>query len=103
MSLEQQLVECLNRLQPEYLQIINESAGHGGYFPGKESHFKVIVVSEQFVGLRLVQRHQMIYAAAAELMSPGKIHALAIHAYVPAEWQGQAPNSPVCANAPKSN
>ncbi|TCM62808.1 BolA protein [Acinetobacter calcoaceticus] len=102
MSLEQQLIERLNQLEPQHLQVINESSGHGGYFPGKESHFKVIVVSEQFQGLRLVQRHQKIYAAAAELMSPGKIHALAIHAYLPSEWQGQAPNSPECAHAPKT-
>jgi BolA protein len=49
-----------------------------------------------------VQRHQKIYAVAAELMSPGKIHALAIHAYIPSEWQGQAPASPECAHAPKN-
>ncbi|EPN5155640.1 BolA family protein, partial [Acinetobacter baumannii] len=27
---------------------------------------------------------------------------LAIHAYLPSEWQGQAPASPECAHAPKS-
>jgi BolA protein len=102
MKLEQQLIERLQTLTPTHLEVLNESAGHGGYFPGKESHFKVIVVSEEFQGLRLVQRHQKIYAVAAELMSPGKIHALAIHAYVPSEWQGQAPASPECAHAPKS-
>lgn len=101
MSLEQQLIESLTTLAPQHLQVLNESAGHGGYFPGKESHFKVIVVSEAFSGLRLVQRHQKVYALTAELMSPGKIHALAIHAYVPEEWQGQAPASPDCAHAPK--
>lgn len=102
MSLEQQLTECLSDLQPQQLQILNESSGHGGYFPGKESHFKVVIVSEQFQGLRLVQRHQKVYAAAADLLSPGKIHALAIHAYAPQEWQGQAPASPDCAHAPKA-
>ena len=102
MKLEQQLIERLQTLIPTHLEVLNESAGHGGYFPGKESHFKVIVVSDEFQGLRLVQRHQKIYAVAAELMSPGKIHALAIHAYVPSEWQGQAPASPECAHAPKS-
>lgn len=102
MKLEQQLIERLQTLTPTHLEVLNESAGHGGYFPGKESHFKVIVVSEEFQGLRLVQRHQKIYAVAAELMSPGKIHALAIHAYVPSEWQGQASASPECAHAPKS-
>lgn len=81
---------------------MNESSGHGGYFPGKESHFKVIVVSGIFAGLRLVQRHQKIYAVAGDLLSPGKIHALAIHAFLPEEWQGQDTSSPNCAHAPKS-
>lgn len=102
MNLEQQLIERLQTLIPTHLEVINESAGHGGYFPGKESHFKVIVVSEEFQALRLVQRHQKIYAVAAGLMSPGQIHALAIHAYIPTEWQGQAPASPECAHAPKN-
>ncbi|AOA57310.1 BolA family protein [Acinetobacter larvae] len=102
MQIEQQLIAALQPLQAQHLQVINESAGHGGYFPGKESHFKVVLVSDKFAGLRLVQRHQMIYAAAADLVAPAKIHALAIHAYTPEEWQGQAPDSPQCAHAPKS-
>ena len=87
MSLEQQLIERLQTLAPSHLEVINESAYHGGYFPGKESHFKVIVVSEEFNGLRLVQRHQKVYALASDLMNLGQIHALAIHAYLPSEWQ----------------
>ena len=79
MSLEQQLIDRLQQLSPSHLEVVNESSGHGGYFPGKESHFKVIVVSDIFAGLRLVQRHQKIYAVAGDLLSPGKIHALAIH------------------------
>ena len=102
MTLEQQLIDSLNQLEPTHLEVINESSGHGGYFPGKESHFKVVVVSEAFDGLRLVQRHQKIYALTTGLMSPERIHALAIHAYLPSEWQGQAPASPDCAHAPKS-
>lgn len=102
MSLEQQLKVCLQQLDPTYVEVVNESSGHGGYFPGKESHFKVIVVSHAFEGLRLVQRHQKIYAVAGDLLSPGKIHALAIHAFLPNEWAGQDTTSPACAHAPKS-
>ena len=102
MSLEQQLIERLQQLSPSHLEVVNESSGHGGYFLGKESHFKVIVVSDIFAGLRLVQRHQKIYAVAGDLLSPGKIHALAIHAFLPEEWQGQDTSSPNCAHAPKS-
>lgn len=102
MNLEQQLTARLAALEPSHFEIVNESSGHGGYFPGKESHFKVIVVSEGFRGLRLVQRHQKIYAAAGDLLSPGKIHALAIHAFVAEEWVGQDTASPECAHAPKT-
>lgn len=101
MSLEQQLIERLQTLSPTHLEVVNESSSHGGYFPGKETHFKVIIVSESFIGLRLVQRHQKIYALTADLMSLGNIHALSIHAYLPTEWPGIAPASPECAHAPK--
>lgn len=101
MSLEQQLIERLQQLSPSHLEVVNESAGHGGYFPGKESHFKAVIVSEAFTGLRLVQRHQKIYAAAGDLLSPGNIHALAIHAFLPEEWKEQDTSSPECAHAPK--
>ena len=103
MHLEQQLIQRLNDLSPIHLEVVNESSGHGGYFPGKESHFKVIVVSDAFEGLRLVQRHQKIYAAAGDLLSPCAIHALAIHTFLPSEWAGQATTSPDCAHAPKSD
>lgn len=102
--LQQQLVERLQGLEPSLLVVDNESRGHGGYFEGKESHFKVTIVSTAFEGLRAVQRHQKIYTLAAELLSAngGTIHALAIHAYTPTEWTGQAPDSPACAHAPKA-
>ena len=103
MSLEQQLLQRLAVFNPSHLEVVNESAGHGGYFPGKESHFKVVMVSEDFQGLRAVQRHQKIYAAVGDLLAPSKIHALAIHAFVASEWQRQDTSSPECAHAPKTS
>lgn len=102
MNLQELLTQRLQELSPTHLEIINESHQHGGYFEGKQTHFKVIIVSESFQTLRLVQRHQKIYALIPDLMTAGNIHALAIHAYTPDEWQGHAPASPLCAHAPKS-
>lgn len=101
MLIQQQLLARLQPLTALHLEIINESSGHGGYFPGKESHFKVVIVSRLFEGLRLVQRHQKVYALAGDLIQPSRIHALAIHAYTPSEWQGQNVASPLCAHAAK--
>ncbi|MBE0407951.1 BolA family protein [Psychrobacter sp. AOP22-C1-22] len=89
----------LQDLQPQHIELTNESMNHAGYFEGKESHFKLVIVSDTFEGKRLVARHQLVYGLANSLLTSqgGQIHALAIHAYTPTEWQGQSPDSPLCA------
>lgn len=47
-------------------------------------HFSTLVVSEDFEGLRPLQRHQLIYRTLGDRMG-GEIHALAIRALTPAE------------------
>lgn len=100
-NVKQQLTAQLQALNPTYLDLQNESMNHAGYFDGKESHFKLTIVSEDFANQRLVARHQKVYGAVASLLtqSGGMVHALAIHAYTPEEWQqqGTSPDSPNCA------
>ncbi|MFO7324836.1 MAG: BolA family protein [Pseudomonadota bacterium] len=57
-------------------------AGHAGAREG--AHFAVRIVSPRFAGLRLLQRHRLVYDAAAPLMA-GRIHALQIDALTPEE------------------
>ena len=45
-----------------YVEVINESPNHN-VPDGAESHFKVIVVSNDFENMRPVERHQLIYKA----------------------------------------
>ncbi|ADN75100.1 transcriptional regulator, BolA protein family [Ferrimonas balearica DSM 9799] len=82
-------------LSPTHMEVINESHMHRG--PAEESHFKLIVVSEQFDGQRLLARHRAVNAALAEELA-GTLHALALHTYTPVEWseQQQAPRTPSC-------
>lgn len=85
-------------LQPVHLQVLDESHMHSR---GQETHYKAVIVSEQFAGLNAVKRHQKVYAAMGELMQ--QVHALAVHTYTSEEWvqQGAAPASPVCAGGHK--
>ena len=87
------LQAALASLQPKHLGVMDESHMHRR---GLETHYKAVIVSEQFAGLNAVKRHQKVYAAVGELM--GQIHALALHTYTPDEWtqQGVAPASPTC-------
>lgn len=93
MSRKQSIRQALESLQPEHLDVLDESHMHSR---GEETHYKAIIVSPVFEGLNAVKRHQKVYAAMGAQMS--QIHALALHTYTPAEWavQGAAPASPTC-------
>ena len=85
---------------PQHLELVNESYMHS-VPAGSESHFKLVLVSDRFSGLRSVARHQTVYAAMGDMMQ--QIHALALHTYTPEEWQAQgvAPASPQCLGGSK--
>lgn len=75
----------LQSLQPQLLEVINESHRHN-VPAGSESHFKVTVVSALFDGKPLVARHRLVNATLTnEILQ--SIHALAMHTFTPAEWQ----------------
>lgn len=89
-------------LSPEVLQVENESHMHSG--PAAESHFKVTIVSRQFDGERLIQRHRAVNKALADELQ--MIHALALHTYTPEEYAergGYAPDSPACEGGSKAS
>ncbi|NCU80375.1 MAG: BolA family transcriptional regulator, partial [Burkholderiaceae bacterium] len=48
-------------------------------------HFYATIVSPDFAGKRLVQRHQMVYEALGDRMK-AEIHALSIKAFTPDEF-----------------
>ena len=79
-----------------FIEVINESPNHN-VPDGAESHFKVIVVSDDFENMRQVQRHQLIYKVLNEEMK--LIHAIAIHPFTKTEWdsnQQSSSDSPDC-------
>ena len=80
----------------DYLQVENESHMHN-VAPGSESHFKVTIVSESFVGKRLLACHRMVNEVLSEELA-NDIHALAIHTYTAEKWGNVAiiPTSPNC-------
>jgi BolA protein len=101
MSMQQQIQEKIsNAIACKHLNVINESHMHS---KGTDSHFKVIVVSEEFLGKRLLQRHRQINEILKEELA-NHIHALAIHTYTPdeyAEHDSEAPASPNCLGGSK--
>lgn len=89
--------KLLQEFSPIHLEVVNESGNHN-VPPGSESHFKVIIVSDEFEGQRLITRHRSVNTLLADELAT-VVHALALHTYTPREWHsnfGTAPESPRC-------
>ena len=90
-------------LRPAQLQVLNESHMHS-VPPGSESHFKVIVVSDVFLDMPLVQRHQTVNGLLMDELQGG-VHALSMQTLTPEEWDdrgGEVPDSPACRGGGKA-
>jgi len=84
-------------LAPLHLEVQDESHMHS-VPPGAESHFKVLIVSDDFTSEPPLGRHRRVNRLLASEFQCG-LHALAIHAWTPEEWfarGGAAPASPPC-------
>ena len=53
---------------------------------GDGQHFNAVIVSPAFAGKRLIQRHQLVYAALGDRMRE-EIHALSMKTLTPEEFQ----------------
>jgi len=96
--IESQIINTLSRsLNLLSLKIINESFMHN-VPEGSESHFKIVVITNDFNNLSIIKRHKLIYKTLDNLMS--KIHALSIHAFNEEEFKLKPIilDSPECAN-----
>jgi len=68
-------------LEPESLDIEDDSASHAGHEGAKSGmgHFNVTIVSAHFNGMKMLARHRAVYAALDDMMKTD-IHALAVNA-----------------------
>ena len=75
----------LAALDPQRLEILDDSAKHAGHAGAKEGgHYRLTIVSPRFSGCGTMQRHRLIYEALGPMMR-GEIHALSIKALTPEE------------------
>ncbi|XP_037024540.1 bolA-like protein 2 isoform X3 [Bradysia coprophila] len=75
--LKEKLIEKLNAV---HVEVVDESDGCGG-------KFSTIIVSEQFAGKGLLQRHRLVNAALAEELKT--IHAFSQKTFTPEQWANE--------------
>ena len=88
-ELRDTIIERLGALDAESLEIVDESEKHRGHAgSGGGGHYRMTVVSDRFSGQGLMARHRLVYGMLSDLMKKD-IHALAIRAYTPSEYQSK--------------
>ncbi len=104
MSRKQRIHDRIQKaLQPTYLDVVDESYMHS-VPPDSESHFKLLVVSESFDDVPLIERHRRLNELLGAELQEG-LHALTMHTWTPEEWHskgGTAPASPPCRGGAKA-
>jgi BolA protein len=76
-------------LQSSYLEVLDESSqhqGHSGAKPGGETHFRILVVSDDFANTTRISRHRKIYEILDTEIKE-RVHALAITAFTATEFK----------------
>lgn len=74
-------------MNPEEIKAMIENAMPGSIVDvdGDGVHFEATIVSPEFQGKGLVERHQMVYRALGDAMKE-RIHALSLKTYTPEQW-----------------
>jgi len=80
----ERLTESLQKLEPTYLEIKDDSARHAGHaamkgITGGETHLVVEIHSPKFSGRTRLEQHRIVQALCESEMSTG-LHALQIKA-----------------------
>ena len=92
-SIHKMLTEAYN---PLWLEIVNESDMHSGP-KGRESHFKVLIVSDYFKDMKRIDRQKHIFQTLNDVMT--KIHALSLRVLTEAEVANSSEfQSPDCSH-----
>lgn len=75
LSAEQLKSYITQNLKCDYIQVLGDDG----------THFEATIVSSAFEGKRMVQQHQLVYAALGDRMR-AEIHALGMKTYTPTQW-----------------
>lgn len=100
-EIENRLVGAFELL---HLEVLNESSQHN-VPANSQTHFKVVLVSDDLKGESRIARHRRVNALLADLLAGSAgtrgngVHALSLHPYTSDDWErrfGAAPLSPPC-------
>ena len=96
MVMQSKIESKIKTLNPFFVELVNESHNHS-VPKNSETHFKLLLVSDLFLGLNRVQRQRKIYDLLAEELKSG-VHALTMRLLTAEEYSKEQSSfeSPNC-------
>ena len=78
-------------MEPKEIQAMIQTGMSGSTVnvEGDGTHFEAVIVSGDFDGKTLLERHQLVYEVLGDAMKE-RIHALSLKTYTPEQWQGMS-------------
>ena len=79
----------IQNFSPLFIEIVDESKRHTAHAEAQKSaggHYKIVLVSQCFEKISLVERHRMVHRILQNEWE-GSIHALSLSALTPGEWE----------------
>jgi len=75
-------------MEPKEIQAMIESGMSASTVnvEGDGTHFEAVIVSGDFDGKTLLERHQLVYEVLGNAMKE-RIHALSLKTYTPEQWE----------------
>ena len=85
-NVTERIEERLSVLQPDSVELMDDSAKHAGHEGAKDGGgpFELVIVSQLFDGKSRQERHRLVHTALGEMLAR-EIHAISIKAYTPDE------------------
>ena len=77
-------------LEVHFLEIEDQGHLHAGHKPAREGklHLKMLVVSDEFLDLNQIERHQKVYFILTKYLAD-KLHALSLETYTVSEYNSR--------------
>ena len=87
-----EIKERLECIEPSYIDITEDSQSHAEHIEnptGGLTHATITLVSKQFEGLSLINRHKLVYSQLKDALA-SSLHALVLKTYTEEEFESKS-------------
>jgi BolA protein len=87
MTLENIKKYLISQIKIKFIEIYDNSRSHN-YAQNKLTHLKIIIVSNDFVNQKIINRHRTVFSQLSQIIKE-KIYSITLYTYTSNEWKNK--------------